>query len=173
MAKLDEYLDRKAAVLADRCADFQAKPESALVKLQVSAHVAGNTGVRPVRMGDYIVISDSAPGLAGHSLGPTAPEMLLGALASCLVHTYLLQAALLDIPLDAVRVEVQGALNMTGAVGLPQPGVLKLESISFSPQIESPANAAQIQQLHEAVEIACAVLNTVRNPVEVIRRAGD
>ena len=173
MAKLDEYLDRKAAVLADRRADFQAKPESALVKLQVSAHVAGNTGVRPVRMGDYIVISDSAPGLAGHSLGPTAPEMLLGALASCLVHTYLLQAALLDIPLDAVRVEVQGALNMTGAVGLPQLGVLKLESISFSPQIESPATGAQIQQLHEAVEIACAVLNTIRNPVEVIRRAGD
>ena len=173
MAKLDEYLDRKAAVLADRRADFQAKPESARVKLQVSAHVAGNTGVRPVRMGDYIVISDSAPGLAGHSLGPTAPEMLLGALASCLVHTYLLQAALLDIPLDAVRVEVQGALNMTGAVGLPQPGVLKLESISFSAQLESPASAAQIQQLHEAVEIACAVLNTIRNPVEVIRRAGD
>ncbi len=103
MAKLDNYLERKAAVLAERRADFTAKPEAALVKLKATAHVAGNTGVRPVRMGDYIVISDSAPGLAGHSLGPTAPEMLLGALASCLVHTYLLQAALLDIPLDSVE----------------------------------------------------------------------
>jgi len=170
MAKLDEYLARKAAVLTERQADFAAKPEAASVKLKATAHVAGNTGVRPVRLGDYTVISDSAPGLAGHSLGPTAPELLLGALASCLVHTYLLQAALLNIALDAVAVEVQGALDMTGAVGLPYAGPLKLESISYTPQIESTASSATLQQLHAAVEAACAVLNTIRHPVEVVRR---
>ena len=169
MAKLDSYLERKAAVLADRRADFTAKPEAALVKLKVTSHVAGNTGVRPVRMGDYVVISDSAPGLAGHSLGPTSPEMLLGALASCLVHTYLLQAALLEIPLDRVEIEVTGALDMTGAVGLPYEGPLKLESIRYKPTLASPAGPEAFQRLHTAVEQACAVLNTVRNPVEVVR----
>ena len=54
--------------------------------------VAGITGARPVKMGEIQFVTDSAPGLAGHALGPTAPEMLLGALASCLVHTYLIQA---------------------------------------------------------------------------------
>jgi len=169
MAKLDHYLERKAAVLAERRADFTAKPEAALVKLKATAHVAGNTGVRPVRMGDYIVISDSAPGLAGHSLGPTAPEMLLGALASCLVHTYLLQAALLDIPLDSVEVEINGAFNMAGAVGMPQPDPLKLEGISYKPTLVSPAPADVLQRLHAAVEHTCAVLNTLRSPVDVVR----
>ena len=76
------------------------------MRLKASSHVAGNTGVRPVKMGEYIVISDSAPGLAGNSLGPSSPEMLLGALASCLIHTYLLQASLLAIPLDNVEVTI-------------------------------------------------------------------
>jgi uncharacterized OsmC-like protein len=169
MAKLDSYLERKAAVLADRRTDFTAKPEAALVRLKATSYVAGNTGVRPVRMGDYVVISDSAPGLAGHSLGPTSPEMLLGALASCLVHTYLLQAALLNIPLDSVEIEVTGALDMTGAVGLPYEGPLKLEGIHYKPRLESPAGPEAFQRLHAAVENACAVLNTVRNPVEVVR----
>ena len=120
MAALDSYIERKAGVLAQRREQFTANPEGALVRLKATSHVAGNTGVRPVKMGDYIVISDSAPGLAGHSLGPSSPEMLLGALASCLVHTYLLQATLLGIPLDNVEVVIEGALNMAPVVGLPQ-----------------------------------------------------
>jgi len=169
MAKLDEYLGRKAAVLAQRREDFTAKPDAALVKLKVSSHVAGNTGVRPVRMGDYVVISDSAPGLAGNSLGPSSPEMLLGALASCLVHTYLLQATLFELPLDHIEIEVHGALDMTGVVGLPAEGPLKLEGLSYTPRITAPISEADVQRLHTAVEQTCAVLNTLRSPMTVAR----
>lgn len=170
MSKLDPYLQRKAEVLAQRRAHFQATPAAALVQLKATAHVAGNTGVRPVKMGDYIVISDSAPGLAGHSLGPSSPEMLLGALASCLVHTYLLQATLLAMPLDHVEVVIEGALDMTGVVGLPATGPLKLQELSYTPTVTSPASAEQIEQLHQAVEQTCAVLNTLRSPMEVVRK---
>lgn len=171
MSKLDPYIQRKATVLAQRRADFQKNPEAALVQLKATSHVAGNTGVRPVKMGDYIVISDSAPGLAGHSLGPSSPEMLLGALASCLVHTYLLQATLLDLPLDHVEVVIEGALDMTGVVGLPATGPLKLEGVSYTPTVTSSASAEQIEHLHQAVEQTCAVLNTLRSPMEVARKA--
>lgn len=169
MAALDSYIERKAGVLAQRREQFTANPEGALVRLKATSHVAGNTGVRPVTMGDYIVISDSAPGLAGHSLGPSSPEMLLGALASCLVHTYLLQATLLGIPLDNVEVVIEGALNMAPVVGLPQDAPIKLEGLSYTPTITSPASPATIEQLHLAVEQGCAVLNTLRSPMEVVR----
>lgn len=167
MAALDQYIERKAGVLAQRREQFSADPASALVRLKATSHVAGNTGVRPVTMGDYIVISDSAPGLAGHSLGPSSPEMLLGALASCLIHTYLLQATLLEIPLDHVEVVVKGALNMSPVVGLTQNEPIKLEALSYTPTIASPASPDQIEQLHSAVEQTCAVLNTLRSPMEV------
>jgi uncharacterized OsmC-like protein len=169
MAQLDPYLIHKAAVLAQRRSDFTADPTAALVQIKATSQVAGNTGVRPVRMGDYVVISDSAPGLAGHALGPSSPEMVLGALASCLVHTYLLQAALLGIPLDTVAIEVQGALDMTGVVGLPAAAPIKLDSLSYTPTITSPADQETIGRLHAAVEATCAVLNTLRHPVPVIR----
>jgi uncharacterized OsmC-like protein len=167
MAKLQPYLDTKASVLAQRRADFDADPAAARVSIKATSYVAGNTGVRPVRMGEYTVISDSAPGLAGNSLGPSSPEMLLGALASCLVHTYLLQATLLNIPLDHVEIEVHGMLDMTGVVGLPYPEPIQLQQLRFVPHITSPASVADIQRLHDGVERSCAVLNTLRAPVDV------
>ncbi len=170
MALLDSYTERKATVLAQRRDDFAANPEAAFVPLKATSHAAGITGVRPVQMGQYIIISDSAPGLAGHSLGPSSPEMLLGALASCLVHTYLLQATLLNIPLDSVEIEVSGGLDMTGVVGLPADAPIRLERLAYKPTIGSPADDATIQQLHAVVEQTCAVLNTLRSPMEVARK---
>ncbi|MEX1019739.1 MAG: OsmC family protein [Litorilinea sp.] len=167
MSELQPYLTRKAQVLAQRRTELQADPSAAKVRLTVSSEVAGNTGVRPVQMGAYRIASDSAPGLAGHSLGPSSPEMLLGALASCLVHTYLLQAALLDIPLDHIAIEVEGALDMTGVVGLPANGPIALESLAYTPTVRTGATAAQQAQLHAAVEQTCAVLNTLRSPMTV------
>jgi len=167
MAKLDDYMRFKARVLAQRRSDFTQAPERALVPLQATSHVAGTTGVRPVRMGEYIVISDSAPALAGNSLGPSSPQMLLGALASCLVHTYLLQATLLEIPLDDVEIEINGVLDMTGVVGLPQERPILLEKLSYTPRLTSPASPSELERLHTAVDQTCAVLNTLRLPVEV------
>lgn len=170
MAKLDSYLQRKAQALADRRADFQAKPGASVIQISASSHVAGITGARPTRMSETTIITDSAPGLAGHALGPTAPEMLMGALASCLVHTYLIQATLLDIPLDHVEVTVSAALDMAGVVGLPANEPPSITDITYSAYIESPAPPDAIQQMHEAVEQTCPVLNTLRLPVEVRRK---
>lgn len=171
MAKLDQYMQYKATVLAQRREQFAQNPDASLVKLTATSHVAGNTGVRPVKMGDYIVISDSAPGLAGNSLGPSSPEMLLGALASCLIHTYLLQATLLEIPLDQVEVTIEGGLDMAPVVGLPQDGPIKLEALSYTPTVTSDAPTETIERLHAAVEETCAVLNTLRSPMTVTRQS--
>jgi uncharacterized OsmC-like protein len=169
MSALAPYLSRKQAVLAQRQADFQAAPEKAIVRIKASSFVAGNTGARPVQMGDTRFLTDSAPALAGHGLGPTAPEMLLGALASCLVHTYLIQATLMGLPLDNVQVEVQGALDMSGVVGLPYTALPQLASVTYTAHVTSAAAPADIKRMHAAVEETCPVLNTLRLPTPVQR----
>ena len=116
-----------------------------------------------------LFITDSAPALAGHALGPTAPEMLLGALASCLVHTYLIQATLLQIPLDNVEVEVKGALDMSGVVGLPYTALPQLSEVTYSAKVTSPAAPEDIARMHAAVDETCPVLNTLRLPTPVQR----
>jgi uncharacterized OsmC-like protein len=169
MAKLDNYLERKTRALADRRAEWTANPESAVATVRASSKVAGITGARPTRMGEHTIVSDSGPGLAGHALGPTSPEMLLGALASCLVHTYLLQAVLLNIPLDDVSVEITAKIDYKPVIGM-QPNVTPLlQDIIYSAHVESPAPADDIARMHEAVEASCAVLNTLRQPINVQR----
>jgi uncharacterized OsmC-like protein len=169
MSTLAPYLSRKHAVLEQRQADFLAAPEKAIVRIKASSWVAGNTGARPVQMGETRFLTDSAPALAGHALGPTAPEMLLGALASCLVHTYLIQATLMGLPLDNVEVEVQGALDMGGVVGLPYTTLPQLESVTYTARISSSAPTADIERMHAAVDETCPVLNTIRRPTPVAR----
>jgi uncharacterized OsmC-like protein len=95
--------------------------------------------------------------------------MLLGALASCLVHTYLIQATLLGIPLDNVEVEVQGALDMCGVVGLPYTALPQLSGVSYSARVVAQALPEEIERMHAAVEETCPVLNTIRLPTPVVR----
>jgi uncharacterized OsmC-like protein len=170
MAQLDSFLSYKASVLAQRRSEFQDDSSSPIVPLHAVSSVAGNTGVRPVRMGDYFIASDSAPGLAGNSLGPSSPQMFLGALASCLVHTYLLQAAIHGIPLDHVEIEVTGELDMTGVVGLPTDEPVTISALTYAPRVESPAPTEEIERLHELVDKGCPVLNTLRLPMAVEQR---
>jgi uncharacterized OsmC-like protein len=171
MAKLDSYISRKVSALAERLADYKANPDAAVINLKASSKVAGITGALPTYIGETMFVTDSAPGLAGNALGPTAPEMLLGALASCLVHTYLIQAALLSIPLDHLALEVSGTLDMAGVVGLPYQSPPQLQDISYSAHVESSASEEEIERMHAAVEETCPVLNTIRYPVDV-RRSG-
>ncbi|MBE2237409.1 MAG: OsmC family protein [Caldilineaceae bacterium] len=173
MSTLDFYLDRKATVLAQRRADFTAFPEKATVRIQAKSWVAGNTGARPVRLGETLWITDSAPALAGNALGPTAPEVLLGALASCLVHTYLIQAVLLDMPIEGVEIEVQGAVPMGGVVGLPYDTLPQLEDITYTATVIASAPAAELERMHQAVEETCPVLNTLRYPTAVTRTSKE
>jgi uncharacterized OsmC-like protein len=172
MPALDEYLGRKTAALHARQADFSAQPDKARVMLTASSRLAGNSGVRPVTMGAFSVISDSSPGLAGYALGPTAPELLLGALASCLVHTYAIQAVLLGIGLDAVEVSVSGTLDYRGVVGLPVDEAPIFTELTYTAHVESPADADAIARLHQGVEVYCPVLNTLRMPVAITRAEG-
>ncbi len=169
MAKLDNYIERKAIALADRERDWSANPEKAITTIKASSKVAGITGARPTSMGNHNIISDSAPGLAGHSLGPTAPEMLLGALASCLVHTYLIHATLMHIPIDDVTVDISGTMDYKSVIGMPATGKPLIYDMRYRAHVDSPADAATIEQLHNAVEATCPVLNTLRNPTDIQR----
>lgn len=171
MSKLDPYLERKAEALAARRADWTDNRAAAEITVSASAKVAGITGARLTTMGAFTLVSDSAPGLAGHALGPTAPEMMLGSLASCLVHTYLIQATLMRLPLDHVAIHVSASLDMASVIGMPSDRAPALTNITWHAEVVSPAEADQIAAMHQAVEATCPVLNTIRYPVDV-RRVG-
>src|SRR4051812_45768095 len=74
-------------------------------------HAEGDSGIRHIRIRDFNILSDLGPECACLDLGPTPFELLLGGLGSCLVQSYLTNAAAQGIALDQIDVEVTGTLD--------------------------------------------------------------
>ncbi|MFD0589459.1 OsmC family protein [Paenibacillus sp. GCM10027627] len=167
MSKLNEYLQDKKEALDARNERFAEESVVVSQQLKAGVRVAGRSGVREIRIRDFQVISDSGPDFAGHQLGPGSPELQLGVLGSCLSHITLIQAASRGVPLDAVEAEVTGDFHPLGG----KPGYehipVYLYNISYTLRIESSATAEQLAELHDAVEVACPILNLLQQPQQV------
>ena len=88
------------------------------------------------------------------------------ALASCQEHTYRVHAALLGIPIEDVRVQLEGVVDGRGFLGdesVP-PG---FSEVRGAVTIKSSASEADIARLQEAVDRHCPVLDDLRRPVPV------
>jgi uncharacterized OsmC-like protein len=104
-----------------------------------------------VREGDWTFIADMPERAGGNGAGPTPGVYGRAALGSCLAIGYMMKAAMMDIPVASLEVEVQadyddGALFGT-APGVP-PGYLE---IRYTVTIDSTAPGELIiQMLDEA-----------------------
>lgn len=166
MSDIDLYLDDKRQALAARALRIR-RGEVSPVPLSARATVEGRSGVRRIAIRRHAVVTDSLPDFAGHDLGPGSPELQLGVLGSCLAHTVLIQAALRDVPVTALEVEVSATFD-------PRAGTEGFEHIPVHPQdlayavrLDSPADPVSVRALHEAVERACPILNLLRLPQAV------
>ena len=161
MSPLTDYLHEKSAALKVRKAIIEAEEPAAK---QLSAHVTaeGRSGIRRLRIRDFQLVTDAPPDLAGYNLGPSAPELLLGSLGSCLVHTLMIQAAWLDIPLDSADAVVTGNFDArTGHPAFPDfPSVIA--NVAYLLRVASPAPDEQLSKLHELVGRFCPLLNLLR-----------
>lgn len=130
--------------------------------------VEGRSGIRRIRIRDFQIVTDSPPNFVGYDLGPSSPEVALGSLGSCLAHTWLIQAAAHDLPLDAVAVEVRGRIDLRsgepGHEGIPP----EPHGIAFTVTLATDAPQAAIDTVAAAVERACPILNLLRRPQQVV-----
>jgi uncharacterized OsmC-like protein len=169
MSSLLEYLEQKRRALLERRARIaEGRLGPAALKANVTAE--GRSGIRRIRIRDFQVISDSPPDFAGYDLGPSSPELQLGVLGSCLNHSYLIQAAALEIPLHFIEVEVEGTIDpRAGSPGFETTPVYP-QNISYVVKIVSSASEADLERLQVAVERACPILNLLKNPQIVAGR---
>jgi uncharacterized OsmC-like protein len=169
VSSLVEYLSQKReALLARRAriADGRLGP----ARLKASVVAEGRSGVRRIRIRDFQTITDSPPDFAGYDLGPSSPELQLGVLGSCLNHSFLIQAAALEIPIESITVDVEATLDPRAKSAGFETAPVYPYDISYVVRIASPASAAQIEQLHVAVEQSCPLLNLLKHPQTVVGR---
>ena len=163
MTTLAEYLTHKRdAFRALRSRVLSLGYEPIALRAQVTAE--GRSGVRRIRLRDHQVLTDSPHDFVGYDLGPSSPELALGALGSCLTHSYLIQAAAQGVALDSLEVEVTGQIDQRAGEAGYEAVPREPHGISYTVHLGTSASDEAVDQLHDAVERLCPVLNLLRNP---------
>ena len=162
MSGLKGYDTTKRHAIAARHAAINAADSFTPVQLVAHAEAAGASGVRRIRIRDFQILSDSPFNFAGHDLGPTSPELQLGVLASCIVHTYIVQAAMLDIGLDGVVVEVTADLDLRA--GHPDHQGIPAAPSNIRYTAHVAADVDDLEALNDTVRRNCPVMNLLEQP---------
>ena len=136
------------------------------IRVAVASESAGGFESR-VRIRDFELTIDQPKGFEGTDKGPKPSEVLLAALASCQEITWRLYAAAMNIPLDAVRVELTGTQDLQGFLGVDDAVPAGFTAITGTVQVESPASAEELGRLREVVDAHCPVLDDLKRPVAV------
>jgi len=104
------------------------------------------------------------PELLGHDEGPAAVETLLAALGACIGGGFSTFGAHMGIPIERVRIDLTGYLDLQGFMGLPAPGVVRpgYERIHAKITVKSPASRKELETLKEVAESASPVKDSLR-----------
>jgi putative redox protein len=113
------------------------------------------------------LIVDEPPPMGGTDEGMNPVELILAALGTCQEIMYRIYAALMDIPLKKVTVNVQGDLDVRGLFGVGNSIPAGYSNIAFETIVESEADEESLKKLVAVVEARCPVLDTLSRPVEI------
>jgi uncharacterized OsmC-like protein len=139
-------------------------PSNAAVSFSVSHTLVTRTAtVVDVRVRDHAFSVDEPAALGGTDTAANPAEYALAALGSCQVITYQFWAAKLGIPLESVKVTVDGDLDLHGFFGFAdtRPG---FTDVRVTVELGGPAPAERYEELKRQVDEHCPVLDLFRNP---------
>ncbi|WP_067137080.1 OsmC family protein [Microtetraspora malaysiensis] len=166
MSTLREYLvQKRAALLARRAAT--AESGGGPVPLRATVTAEGRSGVRRIRIRDFQILSDSSPDFAGYDLGPASPELQAGVLGSCVTHIFLIKAAELEVPIDALSVDVRAEYDPRAQSPDNTDIPVYPQNFRYEVHLDSPASDEDLARLHAEVERVCPILNLIRNPHDI------
>lgn len=107
--------------------------------------------------------------LAGADKAANPVEYALASLGSCQAITYRVWAAQLGVKLDKVEVDIDGDIDLRGFFGLDDKVRAGFNAVRIRVRLAVPKSDARYQELADAVQAHCPVLDLFRNPVPVER----
>lgn len=150
--------------------EILADPKRGALVWRASASWAGGLRVE-ARSRQFTMAFDEPPSVAGGDTAPGPHEAVLACYGACLIVSYALNAARLGIPLDDVRVEVEGHVDLPGFLGVA--GIPTLQDLPGYKHIvarmyvRSDAEPAALEQLHQQTVAFSPVGLTLSRPVKV------
>lgn len=124
------------------------------------------------QVGKHNIMVDEPAAFGGGDTAMSPADLILAALGSCQEIMYSALAASMDIPLESVKIELKGNLDLHGLMGMGEgkipPGFL---DVSYETQLRSSADEATLKKLVDAVEAQCPILDTLVRPIRVTGKA--
>ena len=147
-------------------AAFRDDAEKALATFKSES--ALREGLRSeVTMRHHELTVDEPEALGGTDAGPNPVELVLAALGTCQEITYRAYATAMGVPLDNVSVVVEGDIDLRGFFAVDESVRAGYQKVRVAVNLESPASEEQLQQLRDAVNAHCPVLDILSQPVDV------
>ena len=143
---------------------YRTEPEAALITLRATADET-STMTCSVDIGRAVYQAEAHAGVGGTGGSPCSGDLLLGALAACAQITCQMVAAASGVPLQRVRVSVEGNLDLRGTLGIARDAAVGFTSIGVRFDIDAPdATEKQLASLRRATEQYCVVAQTLLRP---------
>lgn len=159
-APLREHLLHRKAALQQWLA--LSPTELQPVTLRVQAVAKNRGGMRELRVRRFHYIGDCGYSHGGQNSGVDTPTTAQAVFASDLADSYLNQAALLDIPIDSLSIELHGRPDSvkTSRVFYPR-------NFIYTVYIDTPASDEQLNRLAKLAEENSPVVNFIKRAVSV------
>ena len=124
-------------------------------------------GQEHVHAGDTVIDADHPAVLVGTDQGPTPAELLLNALASCLMAGLGNIASARGVELHGVRCQVEGDIDLRGILGLDSGVRNGFEDIRVTFEVDGDADAEKLESLVRQSQARSAVYDVLTHGTNV------
>lgn len=134
--------------------------------VEIGAQESGGQAVTPPTRRFFVTMDGPSP-LGGVDAAPTAAESVVGAFAGCLVSGIATNAALFDVPIDAITVDMEADIDFRGLLGHDKSVRNGFGDIRYTVTIQSPASEEKVRRCKETIDRKSPVADTIANPVKI------
>lgn len=120
-----------------------------------------------ITAGKHSFIVDEPAALAGDDIAASPVEFALGALISCQIVVYRLYAQALGIQVDDISIDAEGDLDAARLFGIDEGVRAGFTGVRLAITLTGPETEERYQELREAVDAHCPVLDLFANPTPV------
>jgi len=156
----DAESEQLRALQAPLKESYRATPEAALVTLSATGTLDDGISCS-VQTGRALARAGLHPATGGDGSLLCSGDMLLEALVACAGVTLRAVATSLGIPVDGGRVAAEGDLDFRGTLGVDRDAPVGFSAIRLSFELDSEADAEQLETLLKLTERYCVVYQTL------------
>ena len=144
---------------------YRTDPNSSLLTLEAHSAQTDSPIACSVEVGKKLIEAQGHRGVGGSGTAACSGDLLLGALAACAQLTCQLVATAMGVPVEQIRVEVKGEMDLRGTLGISKEVPVGFQDIHARFDISAPnATPEQMEALKEKTEQYCVVMQTLLQP---------